>query len=348
VRTYTKVDGTRYKSALLATPAQRKVKEFAQLTISKAAQLADSLDPSRKAIRRLHVDTINDKLMAVRKFFTWANDHLTAVPNPIEGLRIKPKKQRGKRSERRYPFRTEELQKLFDGPIFRGCKSMHHWKQPGDLVPRDSARFWAPLIALYTGMRLGEIIQLRVDDIKTDDNGITYFAVTTLIEDDDDEAEKSLKNANSDREVPIHPMLIDCGLQQLIERRRKVGEPRLFTDYDRSPTDGSWSKTFSAWFRHYRRHVGVERIVAGRNRIDFHSFRHVFEDAIRDLPDVKQEFRDALQGHGESGISKVYGLGPTRQRLDAAIKKLTYPGLNLLHLKFACRHPDSEVKTIDA
>lgn len=333
VRTYTKALGTKFKSTLLATPAQRKVKPFAGLKISDAAHLADELDPEHTTIQRLHVDTINDKLMAVRKFFTWANAHLGAVSNPIDGLRIKPKKKRGRRSKTRFPFRTEELVRLFNGPIYRGCKSMHDWKQPGPLIPRDSARFWAPLIALYTGMRLGEIIQLRVDDIKTHANGITYLAVTILLEDEDDQAEKSLKNDNSDRGIPLHPILFECGLQSLIDKRREAGDARLLTDYDCSPTDDSWSKTFSAWFRHYRRHVGVERIVGGRNRVDFHSFRHLFEDVVRDLPDVKKEFRDALQGHGESGISDDYGWGPALERLYAAVRKVSYPGLDLSHLK---------------
>ena len=332
IRTYTKVHGTKFKSTLLATPAQRKGKPFAGLTILEAAQLADKQDPQHTTIQRLHADTINNKLMVVRKFFTWADAQLSNVPNPIDGLRIKAKRQRGRKIARRYPFRTDELQKLFNGPIYRGCSSTS-WKKPGDLIPRDSARFWAPLIALYTGMRMGEIIQLRVEDIKTHDNGIVYFAVTTLVEDDDGEADKSTKNENSIRDVPVHPMLFECGLQHLIDQRRQARETRLLMDYDRSPTDGSWSKTFSAWFRQYRKHVGVERIVGNRNRVDFHSFRHLFEDVVRDLPDVKKEFRDALQGHGESGVSAEYGLGPALQRLDDAIKKVSYPGLDLAHLR---------------
>lgn len=332
IRHYTKAQGVKYKDTLLATPAQRKVKPFAGLTIKNAAERADAADPKRDKIARLHVNTINDKLMAVRNFFDWANRRLTGVPNPIEDLRIQTRKRRGRRSERRYPYRQDELHKIFNGPIYRGCKSDRFWKAPGQYVPVDSARYWAPLIGLFTGMRLGEIIQLRVSDIRKSSEGIRYFAVTTIIEDEDGEDNKSLKNANSERDIPIHPILFACGLQELIDKRRKNGEARLLMDYDRSPTDGSWSKTFSAWFRQYRKHVEVERIVGGKNRVDFHSFRHSFEDVVRDLPNVKQEVRDALQGHGESGISKVYGLGLKLERLNEAIQAVAYPGLDLTHL----------------
>lgn len=172
IRNYTKADGVKFKDTLVAAPSQRIAKPFKGLSLVRQARLATKLDPTRKTVARLHIDTINDKLMAVRKFFKYANAHEGNVPNPIEDLRIKPKRTRGKSVERRYPFRTDELEKLFNGTIYRGCKSAYHWKKSGDLIPRDSARFWAPLIALYTGMRLGEIIQLRTADVKTDAAGI--------------------------------------------------------------------------------------------------------------------------------------------------------------------------------
>lgn len=330
VRNYTKADGVKFKDTLVAAPSQRIAKPFKGLSLVKQARLATKLDPARKTIPRLHIDTINDKLMAVRKFFKYANAHEGNVPNPIEDLRIKPKRTRGKSVERRYPFRTEELEKLFNGTIFRGCNSAYHWKKPGKLIPRDSARFWAPLIALYTGMRLGEIIQLRTADVKTDSSGITYFDVTSVIEDDDDEADKSTKTETSIRDIPVHSELLRFGLMALVDQRRKAGTARLFTDYDQSPTDGSWSKTFSAWFRHYRRHVGVERIIRDKNRVDFHSFRHLFEDTVRNT-DVKMEFRDALQGHGESGVSAQYGEGVARKHLKDAIEKVRFD-VDLSHL----------------
>ena len=333
IRTYAKQHGTKFKETLLKTPRQRKTQPFAGLSIAEAAKLATKLDPDGKSIPRLHVDTINDKLMAVRKFFRWADGQYSNVFNPIDGLRIQPKKASGKRSQRRLKFNADELNKLFNGPIYTGCgSSPRDWKHSGTHIPRDSARFWAPLIGLFSGMRLGEIIQLRVNDIKTDPQGITYFEITTLVEEDADEADKSLKNANSERQIPVHPMLWACGLQTLIDKQKRAGHPRLLMDYDRSPVDDSWSKTFSAWFRQYRQHVGVERVIAGRNRVDFHSFRHLFEDVARNLPGIKYEVRNALQGHGENGVSQEYGTGVYRSTLAEAMKLISYPELDLSHI----------------
>lgn len=70
---------------------------------------------------------------------------------------------------------------MFQAPIYTVCQSVGRWRKPGSFVPRQSAIFWVPLIGLFSGMRLGEIIQLRVADVKTL-AGISYFDVTTLVD----------------------------------------------------------------------------------------------------------------------------------------------------------------------
>ncbi len=82
-------------------------------------------------------------------------------------------------------------------------------------------------------MRLGEIIQMQVADVKTLD-GIDYFDVTPVaIEPSDDEAddaeeEKSLKTASSRRGIPIHKTLFDLGFGEFLEfRRASRGETAL-------------------------------------------------------------------------------------------------------------------------
>ena len=170
-------------------------------------------------------------------------------------------------------------------------------------------------------------------DVKTDTDDITYFDITEAVEEDDDEAPKSLKTSTSERQIPVHPTLIECGFMNLVAQRREEGATRLFLDYDAADSDDSWSKTFSQWFRRYRQHVGVERIVNDQNRVDFHSFRHGFEDAVRNLNGIDKDIRDALQGHGENGVSSEYGSGFYLQTLANAMNKEHFDGLDLSHLK---------------
>jgi integrase len=329
IRNYVKADAIAFKDVLTRCPANRKSENYRGLTIADCAALAEK----NEVLRRLSTSTVNDKLNALSKFFAWADGHLEGVPNPFEGTRIKVKRNRSKRAQDRLPFSTDELQKIFGSIVFTGCVSRSSWKKPGQAILRDSARFWAPLIALFSGLRLGEIIQMRVADIKTDTDGIRYFDISTLLAPDDVEDAKSLKTTTSERQVPVHPFLFRCDLQELIDKRISAGEARLLLDYGPSKSDGSWSKNFSGWFNgQFRPHIGVERIVRGQNRVNFHSFRHNFEDVVRNLPDVKQEVRDALQGHGENGVSAQYGTGVYRKTLNEAIQKVDYEDLDLSHL----------------
>jgi len=68
-----------------------------------------------------------------------------------------------------------------------------------------------PLIGLYSGMRLGEIIQLYVVDVKLED-AIYYFNVTPSPSDETGPDVKSVKNLSSIRIVPVHSELIKLGL----------------------------------------------------------------------------------------------------------------------------------------
>lgn len=63
----------------------------------------------------------------------------------------------------------------------------------------------------------------------------------------------------------------------------------------------------------------------------FHSLRHNVEDALRNA-DVRKEIRDAIQGHGENGVSREYGSGYYVKTLNEAVQKIDYEGLNLSSL----------------
>ncbi len=60
----------------------------------------------------------------------------------------------------------------------------------------------------------------------------------------------------------------------------------------------------------------------------FHSLRHNVEDALRNA-DVRKEVRDAIQGHGENGVSREYGSGYYLKTLNELFRKIRYDGLKL-------------------
>lgn len=128
-------------------------------------------------------------------------------------------------------------------------------------------------------MRLGEIIQLQVADVKETD-GIQYLDITTVNfdpadnEGGDGDEKKSLKTSSSRRSIPIHKIFLDLSFGDFLEFRRASGSTRLFPEFEKSKDDGSWSKQFSKYFKRFREKVGVKR-----RGVKFHSLRHNVEDA---------------------------------------------------------------------
>ena len=239
---YTQLDGLNFKDVQLALPIYRQKVPYKGLTLVEAAHKASELRAGGEKIDLLSPITINDKIGTLSLFFEWATTRDSSVVNPAADQHIQRSKNKRK-GKKRHPWSVDELNRMIASPIYTGCRSESHWKQPGNLVLRQSAKYWVPLIALYSGMRLGEIIQMQVSDVRCLD-GIEYFDVTPAVVDpSDDEAddageEKSLKTESSRRGIPIHETLFKLGFGEFLKFRRPSGARRLFPEYDRA-TDHS-------------------------------------------------------------------------------------------------------------
>ena len=246
-----------------------------------------------------------------RSFLKWcvADGYLDAVPG--EGVKVGGQSKADAQAAR-YPFSSEQLQRLFSSPIYSGCKSEARRSVPGGVVIRDG-KWWIPLVGLYSGMRLGEIVQLLVTDIKWHDD-IAYFDVAR-----GEGEEKQIKTASSVRKVPIHPRLIELGLLEHVEKSRRVGpKARVFNDI--SPgKDGYFSHNFSKSFGNYIKAVGVKTA-----KTTFHSFRHNFKDAVV-LAEVPDNLGKALMGHADGHVHASYGSAAPIPLLFRAISKVDYP-----------------------
>ena len=99
--------------------------------------------------------------------FSWAFQKGYLPSNPAEKLTITmpktPKGLRGRRS-----FDKAELEQIFKSPLFTGCRSYHRRHDPGEMIVKDE-QFWLPILAYYTGARLGELVQLHLSDCLLDE-----------------------------------------------------------------------------------------------------------------------------------------------------------------------------------
>lgn len=239
-----------------------------------------------------------------------------AVENDLIGTRItegvRAPKPKGKA---RTSFDEEALKKLFNGPVHKDG-----WRP---VQGRGEAAYWLPLIALYTGARLEEIAGLLVSDLTELDypngegNGRGWFF--RFLPDHD--RNRSLKNDESERTVPVHPELLRLGL---IDYRRLVaasGEAQLFPLLT-AHASGRRAHKWGQWFSSYLRN---ECGIADK-RIVFHSFRHSLKDAARECG-VPEELQRAIMGHAQEGVAGGYGMGFTRHKLVEGMNAVRVSGM---------------------
>ncbi|HAT50438.1 MAG: site-specific integrase [Nitrospirae bacterium] len=270
--------------------------------------------------------TLQNYLINLAALFNYAVEEEFMDSNPAKGLQDGFPKLSSK--TKRVPFSTAQLQKIFNAPLYVGCRDdQMGYAFPGPNVIRRG-RFWVPLLALYHGVRMNEACQLLVSDVVVT-GGITTIKIQINDEDAPDVPEghqKKLKTAAAARDIPLHPELVKIGFLHYWEDMRVKGDNRLFPELTTAAT-GYLSDNFSKWFGGF-----LTKIEAKEPRTSFHSFRHCFRDALR-RAEVSQDMARLLGGWSGGGTDQDYGHGSELLPAKAkAIAKIEYPGLDLSHL----------------
>ncbi len=315
---YSKGDARDFKSVLSELPPNRsKLRETRGLEARAAARRAREL-----ALPPMSVVNINKQITIVSGLFDWLIAHYDDVTsNPFAKATIAV---RSLARDERDPFTVDELRTIFAAPIFTGCESETHWKVAGNTVLRSSAKFWVPLLGLYTGGRLNELCKLRAADIRSED-GVQYIDINTE-KHNDDSVDPGVKTSASSRRVPVHPDLNRFAFTAFVEARRRAGCERLFPEL-KPDAYGKLSDRFGKHFARFLKSIGIKR-----DKIDFHSFRHTWTDACRNSQ-MSHELIYALKGKALQGTLARYGHGKTDiEILHEAMQKLRFKGLNLSHL----------------
>ena len=230
-------------------------------------------------------------------------------------------KKAGDNSEDRDAWGPDQIKAMFTKPLFTGAASLFgNRDEPGNLVSKD-AKFWLPLIGLWSGMRLDEIGATRTGELKHDaEHDVWYFDLTGRPL----KGPRRVKNAQSQRLVPVHAKLIELGF---IKYAQQQGE-WLFPDLPHDgPESGDTTKQWSKWFGRWWRANGL---MDAELSTDFHSFRHNFKSACM-AADLAEDVHDLLTGHagiGNQKVSRRY-VSADIAFLSKAINKVAYPTFKL-------------------
>lgn len=278
------------------------------------AEIAARQSPDAK---RLAWATLDKYLSQLSRFIKWS--HKRDYVAKSYGDDLKPLAARPEGSMAKLPFDDEELRRVFVRPIYTGCKDDERgFSTSGDRIVRRS-RYWAPLIALYSGLRCSEILQLTTEHFRVSPGGRDFIVLTP---------DMKLKNENAVREVPVHEMLKRIGLIEWVERRRD-GQPQpLFPEVPSHSKYGDRSTRFSKWFQSDLKYFELGH---RRSKLTFHSFRHTFKRAL-DRADVREDKKDELCGWSRGKkVGRRYGSGLEADVLASSVDAVFY-NVNLEHL----------------
>nr|WP_233972013.1 site-specific integrase [Pectobacterium versatile] len=274
----TRADILKVRDVLQRLPKHRKQRY-------KNTPLADLLNREDKA-DCLDVVTINNRyLIKLSAVFKWAVRNDLLVKNLAEGLELKVPQR--KASDARNAFSLEQVGQLLDAA-----------KEYSQKTSGKPYHYYVTALAAITGARLNEVAQLQVKDIRTMASGTVYIHIN---EDDSSLAGKSIKNAHSDRCVPLvdgaYGFVLADFMSLVGARRSAGGDDALVFDGLHLMKNG-YGEQVSKWFNR----TLLPKVLADRNGLAFHSFRHTVATQLKQHG-VELAYAQAIMGHSSGSIT---------------------------------------------
>lgn len=260
---------------LKITPANlKKIKEFKNL------QLNDILNENKKLkYPCLTHKTINTYINSFSCFHKWAKTkrYINSI-NPTTDTLFSKKDIKSPPPE---TYSHAEIRQIID--------YISKQKQ------NNTDLYWAIMIAIYSGMRSGEVCQLRPEDVRERD-GVLCFSIN-------EEKNKTVKNQHSIRMIPIHQKLLKLNIQEFIAERKKQNSNSLFPSFNVYKRGNRYifNKCLSQPFSQI-----LEDLNLKKEKRLVHSLRHTFIDALR-MSGVSDEEIQYLVGHEKQIMTNHYG-----------------------------------------
>lgn len=269
--------------------------EANRVTVDDVRRFKDHRLATRKPNGQLLSPTTvkNSDLAALKSVFGWgvANGRLAA--NPATEVKVaRVSKVRLRERE----FTAEEARRLL-----RAASALERGKE---LPQTHAAKRWIPWVLAFTGARVGEIAQLRRQDLRKEaveghPEGVWVLRITP---------EAGRVKTKQAREVPLHPQLIEMGFPEFVAGA--TGE-RLFLVPDAKggiagPLRGLKNRLSEA-AREYINDPGVS---------PNHSWRHRFRTVATDAG-VSGNVIDAICGWSAKSVGERYGSVSLKARADA-------------------------------
>jgi integrase len=283
----------RWRGVLLQLDADFTGRSAGSITPDDAQEWTDKLITSERSAA-----TVSDVwVVAARTVWGWALKRKYVTQNPFTTVRVtvpRKKRTRGK------TFTPVEVQ-----TILGAASAITDTRNAS-----AAARRWVPWLCAYTGARVGEITQLRGEDVR-EEEGVWAIDINPKA--------GTVKTGEA-RLVPLHEHLIAQGFLSFATARGKgpffynevKGTPRA--DVATNPTKPRYVKArehLATWVRG----LGVTDKEIRPN----HAWRHTFQ-RIADSVGIPEKMSDYITGHTPVNVGRGYG-APEVADMAEALKK---------------------------
>ncbi len=269
--------------------------------------------------------TVDNYVGVLNGLYKWAQKNgafprQMLIPTTDQRITTKAvKKARALSGKANRAFKIDELSKAFEVKSYRSENRLSH-------------HFWPPLIALYTGMRLGEVSQLACTDIRMEDG---MWAI-----DINDEDYKRVKSAAARRVIPMHPVLVSLGLPEFMQDVKALNlGPQLFPVL-LPKDDGSQGNAPGKKWDLYLKVIGLTD-----DALTYHSFRRTANTLLKKVG-VPFDVRCQMVGHDLDHVNESYAREYTVAELaKMALPKFVFVGLELSGLRYEPRQFDDAIRS---
>lgn len=227
--------------------------------------------------------TVKDSdLAALKSVFGWAVANGYLASNPAEGVTVKLGRNAHTDKGRPKGFTDAEAEFILRYAID------YHPSSGSESVRTTAAKRWIPWLLAFSGARVGEIAQLRKEDVyEQADRWIIRITP----------AAGAVKTGRT-RLVPLHRQLVDLGFLEFV---RTAPDGHLFVKpSDPSDPSGAVSGLVN------RVRAGLAGVVPGDGVQPFHAWRHRFTTKARELGCDDSMIR-AIVGHSAKDVYERYG-----------------------------------------
>ncbi|AWL92643.2 tyrosine-type recombinase/integrase [Bradyrhizobium ottawaense] len=236
--------------------------------------------------------TVKDSdLAGMKTVFGWAVVNRRLSSNPAEGITIKVGKSRKLRPKG-----------FYDSEAIAILKHAREFV-PGREAPKlAAAKRWVPWLCAFTGARVGEMIQLRKEDVRREGK-LWVLHVTP---------EAGPVKTDEARDVVLHRQVIQEGFLEFFEKS-KGGY--LFID----PKAGELGVRNAVKTARNKVNELVREVVKDKNVDPSHGWRHRFK-TVGIEQGVETRVLDAIQGHAPRNVSEGYGDVTIKAKANAIAK----------------------------